>query len=92
VTLTSISSTAYCHNSICNTTARYRDHVIYVAENERPELAEDEYMVTDLVGMKAYLDPARQQYVGEVVGVVVMDDLGTVAAKGQVSVLHYYCV
>jgi ribosomal 30S subunit maturation factor RimM len=66
--------------------------VIYVAENERPELAEDEYMVTDLVGMKAYLDPARQQYVGEVVGVVVMDDLGTVAAKGQVSVLHYYCV
>lgn len=67
--------------------AKLRDHMLYVAEDQRPDLGEHEYLVADLVGLKAYLDPAQQTYVGEVVGVVMMDDLGIVAAKGQVRLL-----
>ncbi|KAG5184501.1 RimM N-terminal domain-containing protein, partial [Tribonema minus] len=42
--------------------AKLREHVMYVAADERPELDEGEFMVTDLVGLKAYLDPLRQEY------------------------------
>lgn len=58
--------------------------MLYAALDERPELTDGEFMIADLVGLRAYLDPAREQYVGEVAAVVDMGDVGLVAAKGQV--------
>lgn len=64
--------------------AALKDHVIYIrdAQAPPPPLEDGEFLVSDLVGLKVYTDRGRNNYVGEVVGVVVMNDvLGEIAGR-----------
>lgn len=50
---------------------------MYVPQDEEVQLEEDEYMVRDLVGARAYRDDNHSVYLGEVVGVVLGDDISS---------------
>lgn len=57
--------------------AALRGHKVYVLEDEEVDLEENEYMVRDLVGARAYRMDDESVYLGEVVGVVLGDDLSS---------------
>lgn len=57
--------------------AGLRGHKMYVPRDEEVQLEEDEYMVRDLVGARAYRDDDHSVYLGEVVGVVLGDDISS---------------
>jgi len=52
----------------------FKDFVVYVKQEDRPELQTDEYLVRDLVGLPCYVDGQALE-VGTVVGVVLPEDL-----------------
>lgn len=57
--------------------AALRGHTVYVLEDEEVDLEENEYMVRDLVGGRAYEKDDESAYIGEVVGVVLGSDIST---------------
>ncbi|CAM9103353.1 unnamed protein product [Discosporangium mesarthrocarpum] len=69
--------------------AGLRGHKIYVCEEERPDLMDGEYMIRDLVGAGAYDANDDSVYLGEVVGVVIGDDIsGTAGLANDLLELH----
>lgn len=54
-----------------------RGHQVYVLEDEEVDLAENEYMVRDVVGARAYSVDDEALFLGEVVGVVLGDDISS---------------
>ncbi|CAN0324168.1 unnamed protein product, partial [Ectocarpus sp. 8 AP-2014] len=59
--------------------AALRGHKVYVLEDEEVDLEENEYMVRDLVGGRAYRQDDESVYIGEVVGVVLGNDISPTA-------------
>lgn len=59
--------------------AALRGHKVYVLEDEEVDLDENEYMVRDLVGGRAYRQDDESVYIGEVVGVVLGSDISSTA-------------
>lgn len=59
------------------TAAALRGYKIYVLEDEEVELEANEYMVRDLVGARAYCANDESVYLGELVGVVLGDDVAS---------------
>ena len=72
---------------------KMRGFVLYAREDERPEeLGEDEYIVTDLVGLEIYMEHGYKnengedqggRFVGMVNGVVLAEEMSTIAGLGQ---------
>lgn len=56
-----------------------RGHKVYVLEDDEVHLEENEYMVRDLVGARAYRVDDKSTYIGEIVGVVLGDDISSTA-------------
>lgn len=57
--------------------AALRGHKMYVLEDEDVDLEENEYLVRDIVGARAYRADDESVYLGDVVGIVLGDDLST---------------
>lgn len=65
---------------------------MYVLEDEEVDLEENEYMVRDLVGARAYRADDESVYIGEVVGVVLGDDMSsTVGLASDMLELRLPC-
>lgn len=50
--------------------AKLKDYIIYVKEDDRPELEEEEFLISDLVGMKVVYSEVRDtlhSYLGVIV-------------------------
>ena len=59
----------------------FKDYAVYIRRDSRPALAEDEFLIRDLVGLKVAVG---DEIVGDVVGVVLPSDLcdtATIASK-----------
>lgn len=57
--------------------AALRGHKMYVLEHDEVELEEDEYKVRDIVGAQAFTAGQDSVYLGEIVGVVLGDDISS---------------
>ena len=72
---------------------KMRGFVLYAREEERPEeLGKDEYVVTDLVGLEIFMENGYKneigedqsgRYVGKVNGVILAEEMSSVAGLGQ---------
>lgn len=72
---------------------RLRGCVLYAREEERPEdLGEDEYIVSDLVGLEVFMEDGYQNedgedqggnYVGTINGIVLAEEMCTIPGLGQ---------
>lgn len=60
-----------------DTASALRGYKVYVLEEESVDLEEDEYMVRDIVGAHAYQADDERTYLGEVVGVLLGDDISS---------------
>lgn len=57
--------------------AMFKDYLVYIRRDNRPDLSQNEFMVRDLVGLRVAVGGA---VVGEIVGVVLPSDLCESAA------------
>lgn len=65
--------------------AALRGHKMYVLEADEVELEENEYLVRDIIGARAFRADDESVYLGDVVGIMLGDDISSTVGLGSDS-------